>query len=242
MMVLPNPRSNRGVALVMTLLAIGLLSALGLALAMSSALDRLAGSNHDDAVDLLNMADAALELAARDLAAIDDWNAVLTGAVQSPRADGAPGGVRRPSPGVVVDLTVLTNELSCGRPTTCNDASVRAVTSERPWGSNNPRWRPFLYTALDGVSTPRRAGRPYVVVWVGDDASEVDGNVLTDGGGPAAEGRYILRAHAEAFGPRGARRGIEADLARVCIPSDGGEWCFPATRVHSWRSVAAAVP
>ncbi len=233
---------NRGIALVLTLLAISLFSALGLALALSSSLERLAAANHDEAVSLLNMADAALELAARDLAAIDDWNAVLAGALRSPLVDGLPDGVRLPSPGVVVDLTGLTNDITCGQATPCTDALTRRSTAERPWGSNNPWWRPFLHSSLDGASDPRHTTPTYVVVWLGDDASEVDDDPLADGGGPAQEGRYIVRARAEAFGPRGARRAIEAELARLCTPLETGEYCLPGIRVQSWRLVAAAVP
>jgi hypothetical protein len=182
------------------------------------------------------LADAALELAVRDLAAIADWGTVLQGASRSPLADGLPDGVRRPAPGVVVDLTHLTNDLTCGRETGCSDATRRLSTAERPWGANNPWWRAFLYTSLaidHGHSTP-----VYVVVWLGDDGSEVDGNPLEDGGGPAQEGRYILRARAEAFGVGGARRAIEAELARICTAGD--EEACSGIRVQSWRLVTAA--
>ena len=49
---------NKGTALIAAMLAISLFSALGLALSLSSAVDRMAAANHEDAVHLLNMADA----------------------------------------------------------------------------------------------------------------------------------------------------------------------------------------
>ena len=227
---------EQGTALIAALLAISLFSALGLALSLSSAVDRMAAANHDDAVHLLNMADAALELAARDLGGIADWNAVLDGRVRSSLVDGPPSGTRRISADSVIDLTGLTNDLTCGRASGCTDLTRMATTSDRPWGPNNPWWRPFLYGPLPMATNPRHADPAFVVVWIGDDGSEVDGNVLTDGGA-ASEGRYILRARAEAFAPGRATRAVEAELARVCTPAGPGETCLPGIRVQSWRLV-----
>ena len=225
----------------MALLSISLFSALGLALALSSSVERLAATNHDEAITLLNAADAGLELALQDLAAIPDWNTVLSGTVRSTWVDGPPSGPRTPSPLVTVDLTRLTNELTCGRPVACTDAQIRITTSERPWGANNPRWWPFVHANLTAIAHPRQRTPSYVVVWVGDDGSEVDGNYSLDGGGPGGEGRYILRVRSEAFGGQGARRAIEAVVARICTVEPGGEVCSPGIRVQSWRVVTADV-
>ena len=231
----PSPRSEHGVALLVALLAMSMLSVIGLALALSASTDRLAASNYGEATELANVAESALELAARDLSSIPDWAGVLTGELQSTLVDGPPGGVRQPFPGLAVDLTALTNELTCGRRASCSDAAVRTAVAERPWGENNPLWRPFLHAIVQSPN-PRRATAAYVVVWIGDDGAEVDGNPLADGGGPAGEGRYTVRAHAEAFGPGGGRHVIEAELERSCPAVDG---CLPGIRVQSWRTVTA---
>jgi hypothetical protein len=226
---------SRGVALVITLLAINMVSALALGLVLTTTADRTAVANHDAAIDLLNAADAALELSARDLAAISNWNDVLRGRLTSTLVDGSPG-LRSISPGETIDLVALGNVLSCGRAGGCSDAQVRVTTGERPWGANNPRWRPFLHVWLaPPAPLPRDGPRLYVVVWIGDDARETDGDPGRDGAGPGGEGRYIVRARVEAFGPGGARRAIEADLARVCDAATGG--CAPGVRVHSWRAM-----
>jgi type II secretory pathway pseudopilin PulG len=232
---------SRGFAVVAALLAMGLFSALGMALAISSSVDRLAAANHEDAVHLLNMADAALELAARDLGTVTDWSEVLDGRVRSPMVDGPPSGVRRLSPDAVIDLTGLTNDITCGKLSGCTDVDRMASTAERPWGANNPWWRPFLHGPLPQAAHPRLPRPVYVIVWLGDDGSEVDGSALVDGGGAAGEGRYIVRARAAAFGEGRASRAIEAELARICAPSASGETCLPGIRVQSWR-VVAAVP
>ena len=227
---------EQGTALIAALLAISLFSALGLALSLSSAVDRMAAANHEDAVHLLNMAEAALELAARELGRIADWNAVLDGSVRSSIVDGPPSGTRRISADSVIDLTGLTNDLTCGRASACTDVTRMAVTSDRPWGANNPWWQPFLHGPLTVATNPRHVEPAFVVVWLGDDGSEVDGSVLTDGG-TAAEGRYILRARAAAFAAGRAYRAVEAELARVCTPAASAETCLPGIRVQSWRVV-----
>jgi hypothetical protein len=228
-------------ALVAALVAISFFSALGLALSLASAVDRLAAANHEDAMHLLNMADAALELATRDLAVISDWRPVLEGSVRSPMVDGPPDGTRRLSSTSVIDVTGLTNDLTCGRAAGCTDVARMAATIDRPWGANNPWWRPFLYGPLSGAANPRAPAPVYVIVWLGDDGGEVDGNALVDGGGAALEGRYIVRARAAAFGPGHSYRAIEAELARVCTSTAAPETCLPGIRVQSWR-VVAAVP
>lgn len=233
--------ADRGIALIVTLLAISLFSALGLGLALSSSRARLADHNHEEAVSLLNAAESALELASRDLANINDWNRVLDGSERSTAVDGLPEGTRTIPAGSAVDLTRLTNRLTCGRDTACSDVQRAVSTVERPWGPGNPRWRLFLHAPLTALTTPRQRVAPYTVVWLGDDARETDGDANIDGGGPGREGRYVLRARAEAFGPDGARRAIEAELARVCRPVESGDVCLPGTRVQAWR-VATAVP
>jgi hypothetical protein len=237
-----NTERSKGIALVATLLAISFFSALGLGLALSSATARMVDGNHDEAVAMLNAAESALELAAADLAAVPDWNRALDGSVRSTIVDGPPGGIRTVAPGVVVDLTRLTNDLTCGRETACTDARTRISTVERPWGANNPRWQLFLHGVLERLTDPRRRQPPYAVVWLGDDARETDGDPLSDGGGVGGEGRYVIRARSDAFGAHGGRRAIEAELVRICRPGGAGEVCLPRIRVQSWRVVTASLP
>lgn len=225
---------QRGVALIVTLLGVGLMTVLGLGLVLSAAAERLAGANHDDSVRLLNVAESALEITARRLGSLDDWSLALDGRVQSELVDGAPVGARHPLPGLVIDLTNLTNLASCGRAAACDDLQVAAPTADRPWGLNNPRWRAFLHAPLAALDDPLHRPPAYAVVLVGDDEEETDGDVTADGGGPDGEGRYIIRARAYAFAPTGGRRVIEARLARICTRVDGDEVCRPGSRVQSW--------
>ena len=236
-----DSRDERGIALLVSLMAMSVFTVLGMALALTAAVDRFAASNHERAVELANFAETALELAIRDLTPWTNWDPVLSGAVRSPVCDGPAGGVREPWAGVSVDIEMLTNALTCGQSSACSDAAAQAATADRPWGANNARWQPFLHTLIvdDGPPHPTSA---YVVVWVGDDGGETDDDPLTDGGGPGGEGRYIIRAHAEAFGPDGGRHAVEAELFRSCSIVDGIESCAPGIRVHSWRVVKGALP
>ena len=138
------PATERGIALIVTLLTISLFSALGLGLALATSTARMADHNHEEAVSLLNAAESALELASRDLGSIPDWNRVLDGSMRSTAVDGSPGGLRTLPDGGTLDLTRLTNQLTCGRDALCSDAQRASNTVERPWGGSNPRWRLFL--------------------------------------------------------------------------------------------------
>ena len=135
--------SQRGQALVLTLLAIGVFSTLAATIALSTSFGRLVETNYEDAVNLANASDSALELAARELAAIADWNEVLSGVRTSTLVDGVPGR-RVLADGAAIDLPALTN-----------DAHVRAIRLvHRRAGSGNDR------RAAVGVEQPALAALP----------------------------------------------------------------------------------
>jgi type II secretory pathway pseudopilin PulG len=230
--------AQRGIALLVTLLLLSVLAAVAAGVTVSFKLARSSTTHQLEAADVANAAESALELAARELAAIADWDAVLNGARASGLVDGAPG-VRVVPGGETIDLARLTNELTCGRAALCTDAQVQAFDAERPWGVNNARWRPFLHVELPrGPAMPHPRAAAYVAVWIGDDAREIDGNSMADGAGGATDGRYVVRARVEAFGPRGARYGLEAELVRVCQPAEAAEVCAPGVRIQNWRAAA----
>jgi hypothetical protein len=229
---------QRGVALILALLATSFLSAIGLGLAVVVFMDRLASGNVRAAAGLANAADAGLELAAHHLARAD-WHAVLGGGEQASFADGEPAGVRAIPGGGALDLSAETNTLNCGRASSCTAAQMDEATDDRPWGVNNPRWRLYAYGAFESLPALARPTSCYLAVWVADDVSEVDGDPFADG---ELEGRGVLRARAVAFGPLGARRAVEAELARVCFGVADEEICQPGIRVQSWKEVRQLVP
>jgi hypothetical protein len=221
-------RSDAGSALVITLLAILLLSALGTAMVMVTTLDSRAAANQRDALAAAYAAEGALERAARELAAATDWDPILAGEVQSSQVDGAPLGARVVPDGGTIVLETVPNLASCGGPSACSTAALDAVTAERPWGRNNPRWRLFAYGPFPPAASPPSA---YVVVLVADDPAETDDDPSRDGA-PATAGHGVALMRAEAFGPGGSRRSVEATVRRV-VGASG----LAAPRILSWVGI-----
>ena len=126
-----------------------------------------------------------------------------------------------------VDLSTLVSLARCHKTTMCSEAEMDAVTSERPWGANNPRWQLYAYGELKKAVTVAESPH-YVVVLVGDDPSETDNDPLDDGGGPDNPGAGVLLMRAQAFGPRHAHKTIEIAMART-----GGS----RVRLLSWREL-----
>lgn len=234
-------RSDRGIALIMVVLVTTFLSALGVGLMLAIFMDRLASGNLAGSVAMLFAADAGIELAARDLALASSWDAVLAGSEQGSFTDGTASGVRAIPGGGAVDLTAATNQLNCGKATTCTTAQMNANSRERPWGTNNPRWRLYAFGPMEQFAALMRPAACYLMVWIADDAREVDGNPAVDEVQSGAPGHGIVRVRAEAYGVAGSRRAIEAELARVC-PDGASEPCLPGIRVQSWQELRQAVP
>ena len=116
----------------------------------------------------------------------------MSGLARSVFVDGNPSGSRALADGSTLDLGQVVGLANCQKPVGCTDSEMNAVTVERPWGSNNPRWQPYLYgrgSNLVGSGTANFSA--YVVVLVGDDPSENDDDPALDGvsGGRRAPAR-----------------------------------------------------
>lgn len=226
-----EPRNNavgdRGIALVVVLLAMVLMSALGVALVLSTTAETHIAHNFSRAQEALYAADAAAARAMADMHRIADWTALVAGTVQSPFVDGAPNGTRLLDDGSVLDLTKAVNLANCQKTTGCTNADMDAVTDDRPWGTNNPRWKLFAYGRLRDMLPAGGVDSPcYVIAMVGDDPGENDNDPTRDGG-PGNPGSGIVALRAEAFGPTGAHRVVELTVSR------GNN----AVRALSWRQL-----
>jgi hypothetical protein len=217
-------RCERGTALVVALLAMLVMGAIGAALMLSAATESRITRNFSNNTEALYAADAVLERVVDELRGIGDWNLVLAGTVRSIFVDGEPRGTRVLSDGSTIDLGAVLNDANCRRIDGCSAAAMDAITAERPWGVNNPRWQLFAWGYLRGLVPGGRIASPfYVVVMVADDASECDDNPLIDGGAPvscpggakANPGAGVLGVRAQAFGPWGAHRVLELIMARA---------------------------
>ena len=195
--------------LIIALLSLVLLSALGTSLIMVVGTELRAAANYTTSREAMYAADGALEIAAHELLAVGDWNALLSNGALSAFVDGPATGSRQLGDGTVVDLVQATNA---------------ANAEPRPWGANNPVWRPFAFGWL-GPTT-------YVIAWVGDDFAENDGDPSTDGGGVANPGAGILAVRAEAFGAGGAHKVLEAT-----VRNDTGGPGGPTVQLLSWQEI-----
>jgi hypothetical protein len=225
----PDADRTSGSAVVLVLVGMVLLSAVGLATALLATADTQAAANQRDAAVALYAAEAGLELAASELAGVSDWDGVLSGNPTSVFADGPPSGSRTLPGGGTIRLEEIASLATCGASVGCSVAARQAATADRPWGANNPNWRPYRYGRL---SPGGSAGDIYIVVLVGDDPAENDGNPERDGLAPGNAGAGALMLRAEAFGPGLSRRSVEAAMVRVSVP--GGAF---APRFLSWREV-----
>jgi hypothetical protein len=215
--------------IILALMATLLMSALGAALVLTTSSDALIAANFRNAREGVYAADAALERAMDDLATVADWNAILDGSLQSTFVDGTPGGVRTLGDGSWLDLGQTLNMMNCRKVTACSASNLVANTAQRPWGANNPVWRLFAYGPLSSLLPPHALESAYyVIVVVADDASETDDDPFHDGHTETNPGSGVLALRAEAFGPRGTRRLVEATVARSGMAEAG-------VRVLSWR-------
>lgn len=215
----PTPgrlRRDDGSALVVALMSLLLLTALGLALAMTAATETYISSHFRDGQQALGVADAVLERSMQDLLTIPDWNKVLSGETTSSFVDGPSTGTRTTPYGGTVNLDEIANLASCGVASGCSASQIATNAPDRTWGANNPRWRVFAHGPASDLVSGGDIDMPYyIVVLVGDDPSETDGNPLIDGTAATNPGKGILSLRIEAFGPGGTHRVLETTVART---------------------------
>jgi hypothetical protein len=209
-------RDEQGIALIVALLCMLLLTALGMALTMTTITEKRIATNYRDGVETIYAADAAVERVMQDMLTVPDWNKILDGTTTSSFVDGPPG-IRTLPDGSQYNLVQATAMLDCGK-TSCSPAEMDALTDERPWGANNPRWQLYAYgPAHEMIQTNTLNSNVYVVVWIGDDPSENDGKPTVDGDETAGAnpGKSVVAMLAYAYGPTGVRRVIEATVAKT---------------------------
>jgi len=217
--------------LVVVLLASVVILVIAAGLLLGASTDAAIAANVSSAEAAREAAASAVHLAIADLTSAD-WNAVLAGAAASSFVDG-PAGPRRLDDGSTVDLSQVLNLAACEHAAPCTPAEMDAVTADRPWGANNPRWRLFASGRLRDLAPPGAvASAFYIIAMVGDDPAENDGGPEVDGTAPLNPGAGVLFVRGEAFGPRGAHAVVEATVGRV---SDRDGHMLPGLRLLTWR-------
>lgn len=216
-----------GIALIIVLVSVLLMSALALGLAVASSVELSIAAAYRDAQAVLYAADAALDYVLQDLGREAEWNAVLRGDARAALVDGPPAGSRNAS-GRTINLSDILNKARCAK-STCTAADLVAITESRPWGLNNPMWQLYAYAPASAIVPANGTAWPaYVVVMVADDPSETDQDPSADGSGIQNPGTGKLLVRACAFGTSGSVRTIQATVERAGAAG---------VRVLTWREV-----
>jgi len=222
-----HPPGEQGIALIVALLSIMLMTALGMALMLTSQTETLISANYRDSMEGAYVADAGIERVMDDVLTIPDWNTVLaspdgvTAGVTSGFHDSSPSSAITLPDGRTINLARATNMINCAKTTTCSDSDMDTSTIDRPWGKNNPRFRLYAWGPVDDLIPTSTLNSPYyVAVWIADDAADNDDNPSKDGDVPANgaatnPGVGVLTLRAESFGPGGAHHVIEATIAKT---------------------------
>jgi len=208
--------SERGAALVIALMAMLLLSALGLSLILTTNTEAMIAGNFRGSSEALYAADAAIERTIQDILTVPDWNTMLTGTTKSAFIDGAASGIRTLTDGTTLDLGEATNMINCGKLGTCSVSEMNTTTPARPWGANNPQYQLYAFGPVNNlVPTGTINSDMYVIVWVADDPSENDNDPTKDGNALTNLGSGVLTLRSEAFGPGGTHKVVEVTVART---------------------------
>jgi hypothetical protein len=212
-----NIRSEKGIAMLVAMMAMLLMTALGVALVLTTSSETIIAGNFRNGQEALYAADAAVERAMEDILTVPDWNRLLDGSTQSAFVDGSPSGLRNLRDGSTIDLGQAVNMANCQKTTDCTVDEMNALTAERPWKTNNPRWKLYAYSNLRDMlpASDTINSDFYVVVMVADDPSDNDGDPTKDSQVAGNPGMGVIALRAEAFGPRGAHKVIELTLGRT---------------------------
>lgn len=188
-------RDEHGVALIIALLATILLTAMGVGLVLLTNTETSITANYRDGQEALYAADAGVERVVQDLLSQNDWNQILSGGLQSGFFDGS-------SSVTLANGTSLSVEAV--------RANLQAETdSANTWGTNSPRWQWYgRGFASDLLPTGGLDSRAYIMAFVGDDPSEIDGDPTRDVNG-------VVTIHVEAFAANGARKVLEVTVSRT---------------------------
>jgi hypothetical protein len=193
--------NDHGIAVVLALLLAVLLGAIAAALLALTTTETSISLSFRHGQEAAYGAEAALERALHDLAAMADWSTALSappGNATSTFDDGET--VPRTPAGRSLDLARLTSD---------RQAESDAHAGPDVFGADSPEWRLFAHAPLTALLRGPGLDLPlYLVVWVADDEWDGDGDPTVD-----RNGRILVRA--QAFGAGGTRRSVEARVGRT---------------------------
>jgi hypothetical protein len=183
---------ENGVALVIVMMTITLLTALGAALTLATITETAIAANYRDATEALYAAEAAVEFAMQEIAAVPDWSDVISESGRSAFVDDPADGIRTVG-AVTLDLTQETRD-------------VNAIAAAAPGAASPARVLYAFGRFQDLVPSSLSRSQIYVAVWVAD-RSETPGDETS-----VPEALSIL---GQAYGPQGSRRSVEAIVTKA---------------------------
>jgi hypothetical protein len=193
--------AERGAALLLAIAATMMLTTIGVGLILATMTESMIAGGFQSGHEAFYAADAGLEWALWDLGRREPWTDL-------------PGGLR---PAVFTGTpSAAVPPVEAGAATATLQRSSDAVHGT---GLHRRLWYLLGYGWLSGLTGVDRSPW-YVLVWVSDDPGEADGQPGLD-----TNGRLLV--HAEAYGPRDARRSVEglvgpgARLLAWIEPRDG---------------------
>src|SRR5262249_48646369 len=114
-----------GAAMLMVVMAIGLIAALSVSLLLTSSSDVMVAAAFRAQRQGFYAADVMIERALIEIAAAPDWDAVAAGAIQSSFDDG-PIGARTLDDGIAIDLAEAVNLAACEKKSACTVTDLHA--------------------------------------------------------------------------------------------------------------------
>jgi hypothetical protein len=195
-----------------------LIATVGAALSLIVFTESIVAGTYHASQQGLYAADAGIELAIAEARALSAWTSLPSSPSSS--SDFNDGQITPSGPdGTALDLVQSTMK---------RQAESDAVY---PNVADRPVWRLYAHATLNRIAGRAASGTPYVVVWIADDADDLDGD-------PAVDTNDVVMLHAEAFTVRGGRRAIEVTIHREQAMAAG----FPGVtrsdvRVIAWHEV-----
>lgn len=187
-------RSESGSVLLCALMVITLIATLGAAVTLVVSTESVVAANYHASQQGLYAADAGIERAIAELRALSTWRTVPASATSSSDFNDGQGTPRAPD-GSTLNLAQMTVRRQA------ESDAVYANLADRPV------WRLYAHAPLNRIASSGGNASPYVVVWIADDANEIDGNAAIDT-------NDVVLLHAEAFTARGGKRAIAATIQR----------------------------
>jgi Tfp pilus assembly protein PilX len=172
-------------SLVISMMALTLLTALGGALVLGTVAETAIAASYREGAETFYAAEAAVEFAMQELAVAPDWEEIAAGDRTSSFVDGPPAGIRRVG-AATLDLTTATEDVATAAADVDGEVSYHLYAYGR-------------FAEL----IPAAARSPYyVMAWTaGLEAGDA-------GGWP------IMRIVGRAYGPTGSRRSIVVSVTR----------------------------